>query len=175
MITTGGSDPYFAARAFTDAFLAEKKLAEEKLRYHIISGPFNTHTAQLHELYDENPQVEIHEHVTCMKEIMKQCDVALSATGSTIYEVSALGVPLIAFYFAENQRQGAEMLSEITHVINCGNYADDAGQTVGNAVKTLLKCVKDKEYRETLYHEERSLVDGQGAARIAQALIELTK
>lgn len=175
MITTGGSDPYFAARAFTDAFLAEKKLAEEKLRYHIISGPFNTHTAQLHELYDENPQVEIHEHVTCMKEIMKQCDVALSATGSTIYEVSALGVPLIAFYFAENQRQGAEMLSEITHVINCGNYADDAEQTVGNAVKTLLKCVKDKEYRETLYHEERSLVDGQGAARIAQALIELTK
>lgn len=175
MITTGGSDPYFAARAFTDAFLAEKKLAEEKLRYHIISGPFNTHTAQLHELYDENPQVEIHELVTCMKEIMKQCDVALSATGSTIYEVSALGVPLIAFYFAENQRQGAEMLSEITHVINCGNYADDAGQTVGNAVKTLLKCVKDKEYRETLYHEERCLVDGQGAARIAQALIELTK
>ena len=110
-----------------------------------------------------------------MKEIMKQCDVVLSATGSTIYEVSALGVPLIAFYFAENQRQGAEMLSEITHVINCGNYADDAEQTVGNAVKALLKCVKDKEYRETLYHEERCLVDGQGAARIAQALIELTK
>lgn len=175
MITTGGSDPYFAARAFTDAFLAEKKLAEEKLRYHIISGPFNTHTAQLHELYDENPRVEIHEHVICMKEIMKQCDVVLSATGSTIYEVSALGVPLIAFYFAENQRQGADMLSEITHVINCGNYADDAEQTVGNAVKALLKCVKDKEYRETLYHEERSLVDGRGAARIAQALIDMTK
>ena len=175
MITTGGSDPYFAARAFTDAFLTEKKLAEEKLRYHIISGPFNTHTAQLHELYDENPWVEIHEHVTCMKEIMKQCDVVLSATGRTIYEVSALGVPLIAFYFAENQRQGADMLSEITHVINCGNYADDAEQTVGNAVKALLKCVKDKEYRETLYHEERSLVDGRGAARIAQALIDMTK
>ena len=101
--------------------------------------------------------------------------MVLSATGSTIYEVSALGVPLIAFYFAENQRQGAEMLSEITHVINCGNIADDAEQTVGNAVNALLKCVKDKEYRETLYHEERSLVDGQGAARIAQALIDLTK
>lgn len=175
MITTGGSDPYFAARAFTDTFLSEKELEKSQIRYHIISGPFNMHAEELHKLYDENPWVEIHEHVTCMKEIMKQCDVVLSATGSTIYEVSALGVPLIAFYFAENQRQGAEMLSEITHVINCGNYADDAEQTVGNAVKALLKCVKDKEYRETLYHEERSLVDGQGAARIAQALIELTK
>lgn len=175
MITTGGSDPYFAARAFTDTFLSEKELEKSQIRYHIISGPFNMHAEELHKLYDENPWVEIHEHVTCMKEIMKQCDVVLSATGSTIYEVSALGVPLIAFYFAENQRQGADMLSEITHVINCGNYADDAEQTVGNAVNALLKCVKDKEYRETLYHEERSLVDGQGAARIAQALIELTK
>lgn len=175
MITTGGSDPYFAARAFADAFLSEKELQETQIRYHIISGPFNTHGEELHKLYDENPWVEIHEHVTCMKEIMKQCDVVLSATGSTIYEVSALGVPLIAFYFAENQRQGADMLSEITHVINCGNYAEDAEQTVRNAVKALLKCVKDKEYRETLYHEERSLVDGRGAARIAQALIDLTK
>lgn len=175
MITTGGSDPYFATRAFTDAFLSEKELKEAWIRYHIINGPFNTHTEELHKLYDENPWVEIHEHVTCMKEIMKQCDVVLSATGSTIYEVSALGVPLIAFYFAENQRQGADMLSEITHVINCGNYADDNAQTVENAVKALLKCVKDKEYRETLYHEERSLVDGQGAARITQALINLTK
>lgn len=175
MITTGGSDPYFAARAFADAFLSEKELEKSQIRYHIISGPFNTHGEELHKLYDENPWMEIHEHVTCMKEIMKQCDVVLSATGSTIYEVSALGVPLIAFYFAENQRQGADMLSEITHVINCGNYADDAGQTVGNAVKALLKCVKDKEYRETLYHEERSLVDGRGAARIAQALIDMTK
>ena len=175
MITTGGSDPYFSARAFTDAFLSEKELEKTQIRFHIISGPFNTHGEELHKLYDENPWVEIHEHVTCMKEIMRRCDVVLSATGSTIYEVSALGVPLIAFYFAENQRQGADMLSEIIHVINCGNYADDTAQTVENAVYALLKCVKNKEYRETLYHEERNLVDGQGAARIAQALINLTK
>lgn len=175
MITTGGSDPYFAARAFTDTFLFEKELEKSQIRYHIISGPFNMHAEELHKLYDENPRVEIHEHVSCMKEIMKQCDVVLSATGSTIYEVSALGVPLIAFYFAENQRQGAEMLSQITPVMNCGNFVDDVEQTVGNAVKALLKCVKDKEYRETLYHEERTLVDGQGAARIAQALMDLTK
>ena len=154
MITTGGSDPYFAARAFTDTFLFEKELEKSQIRYHIISGPFNMHAEELHKLYDENPRVEIHEHVTCMKEIMKQCDVVLSATGSTIYEVSALGVPLIAFYFAENQRQGADMLSEITHVINCGNYADDAEQTVGNAVNALLKCVKDKEYLSLIHISE---------------------
>lgn len=173
MITTGGSDPFFAAKAFTDAFLEEKKLQQEKIRYHIISGPFNTHAEELHQLYDMNPYVEIHEHVTCMKEIMKECDVVLSATGSTIYEVSALGIPLIAFYFAENQRQGAEMLSEITHVINCGNFAQDSKQVVEKAREALLHCLGQKKYRETLHREEKSLVDGQGAARIAKALIQL--
>lgn len=173
MITTGGSDPFFAAKAFTDAFLEEKKLQQEKIRYHIISGPFNTHAEELHQFYDMNPYVEIHEHVTCMKEIMKECDVVLSATGSTIYEVSALGIPLIAFYFAENQRQGAEMLSEITHVINCGNFAQDSKQVVEKAREALLHCLRQKKYRETLHREEKSLVDGQGAARIAKALIQL--
>lgn len=173
MITTGGSDPCFAAKAFTDAFLMEEELRETQIVYHIVSGPFNIYSNELHQLYDNNSQVEIHEHVTCMKEIMKECDVVLSATGSTIYEVSALGIPLIAFYFAENQRQGAEMLSEITHVINCGNFAQDSKQVVEKAREALLHCLRQKKYRETLHREEKSLVDGQGAARIAKALIQL--
>ena len=175
MITTGGSDPHFAAKAFADAFLAEEELQKAGIIYHIVSGPFNIYSKELHQLYDHNPQVRIHEHVTCMKEIMKECDVILSATGSTIYEVSALGVPLIAFYFAENQRRGAEMLHEITHVINCGNFAQTPELVIENARRTLLRCVQDREYRQTLYREEKALVDGQGAARIADALLQLGK
>lgn len=173
MITTGGSDPLFAAKAFTEVFLNEKKLQQEKIRYHIISGPFNTHTEELHQLYDMNPYVEIHEHVTCMKNIMKLCDVIVSATGSTVYEVCALGVPLITFYFAENQRPGAEEIQKVTDVINCGNYALNPIETVERAKESLIRCLEEKNYREILNKEEKRLVDGQGAARIAKALIRL--
>lgn len=173
MITTGGSDPFFAAKAFTDAFLAEKRLQQEGIRYHIISGPFNTHVEELHQLYDMNPYVEIHEHVTCMKDIMKQCDVIVSATGSTVYEVCALGVPLITFYFAENQKPGAEELQKITDVVNCGNYALNSTETVEKAKESLIRCLVEKSYREILNKEEKRLVDGRGAARIVKALIRL--
>lgn len=171
MITTGGGDALFATKAFMECFLKCEELKD--LRYHIVSGPFNTHAQELHWLYDARENVEVHEHVSCMKELMRQCDVILSATGSTIYEVSALGVPLIAFYFAANQQQGAERLSEITSVINCGNFAEKPQETVEMAKKTLLRCLKDRSYREALYREERQLVDGRGAARIAAALEEL--
>lgn len=175
MITTGGSDPYFAAKAFTDAFLANQILYRQHIRYHIISGPFNTHTSALKESYAANDHIVIYENVKSMKEIMRQCDVVLTATGSTIYEVSALGVPMIVFYFADNQRQGAEEINRKTDVINCGDFSKMPESTVEKAVCALLRCVQEKEYRELLQQEERQLVDGRGAYRIAEALAKLPK
>lgn len=171
MITTGGSDPFFAAKAFADAFLADKTLQEANIRYHIISGPFNTHVAELKELYSEHSHVVIHENVKSMKEIMRQCDVVLTATGSTIYEVSALGVPMLVFYFAENQRQGAEEIEKKTSVINCGDFSKEPKTVVDKAVDTLQRCVQEKSYRELLHQDEKKLVDGKGAYRIAEAVL----
>ena len=173
MITTGGSDPCFAAKAFTDALLANKTLQEANIRYHIISGPFNSHTEDLKALYGETPNVVIHEKVKSMKEIMRQCDVVLTATGSTIYEVSALGVPMLVFYFAENQRQGAEEIGKKTDVINCGDFSKEPKVVTDRAVNTILRCVEEKKYRKLLNKEEKTLVDGKGASRIAEALLKM--
>ena len=172
MITTGGSDPFFAAKAFVDAFLADKLLQEEKIRYHIISGPFNSHAEELKELYASHPRVVVHENVKSMKEIMRQCDVVLTATGSTIYEVSALGIPMLVFYFAENQRRGAEEIGNKTSVINCGDFSKHPKQVVHKAVETLIRCIQDREYRNRLRQDEKQLVDGKGACRIAKKLLE---
>lgn len=175
MITTGGSDPLFAAKAFTDAFLADKTLQRAKIRYHIISGPFNSHAQELKQMYTNHIDVTIYENVKSMKEIMRQCDVVLTAAGSTIYEVSALGVPMLVFYFAENQRQGAEEIGKRTSVINCGDFSKQSNEVVDKAVKTLQRCVLDKSYRELLMQDERKLVDGKGAYRIAEAINECGK
>lgn len=175
MITTGGGDPCFAAKAFTDAVLANKTLQREKIRYHIISGPFNSHADDLKVLYGEVPNVVIHEKVKSMKEIMCQCDIVLTATGSTIYEVSTLGVPMLVFYFAQNQKQGAEEIEKRTSVINCGDFSIDTKVVTDKAVNTILRCVQDKKYRELLNKEEKMLVDGRGAGRIAEAILQMNE
>lgn len=178
MITTGGSDPYFAAGAFADAFLsAEHKFCcgdnESSITWHIVSGPFNTYANRLKETYGEHNNVVIHEGLKDLKALMKRCDVVLTATGSTVYEVSALGVPMIAFYFAENQRQGAEELAELTDIVNVGCFSDDRDRVIGKAVEALKKCVNDKEYRMLLHKQERRLIDGKGADRIASEIFRL--
>lgn len=169
MITTGGSDPYFAAGAFADAFL----VAERDITWHIVSGPFNAFANQLKETYGKRDNVVIYEGLKDLKALMKRCDVVLTATGSTVYEVSALGVPMIAFYFAENQRQGAEALAKLTDIVNAGCFCDDRDSVIDKAVEALKKCVHDKKYRMLLYKQERQLIDGKGAGRIASEIFRL--
>ena len=180
MITTGGSDPHFAAGAFADAFLAaEHELCDgddkNQITWHIVSGPFNAFADRLKENYGEHENVVIHEGLKDLKTLMERCDVVLTATGSTVYEVSAVGVPMIAFYFAENQRQGAEELAELTDIVNAGCFCDDRDNVIGKAVEALKKCVDDKKYRMLLYEQERRLIDGKGAGRIASEIFRLQK
>lgn len=173
IITTGGSDPCFAAAALMDAFLRDSDLSDQKIHWHVISGPFNSFAQQLKSRYQTCDNVTIHENVKDMRSLLLRSDIVLSATGSTIYEVSSLGVPMIVFYFAENQRQGAEALEKMTDIVNSGCFASDAGAVTARAVEAMKKCVRQKEYRSLLHEQEKKLVDGKGAVRIANHLREL--
>lgn len=190
IITTGGSDPYFAAGAFADALCGDGMIAERDIHLHIISGPFNRFADELKHRYQCNTvqewqdhkiarpdggkvPVTIHENVKDMRSLFLQSDVVITATGSTIYEVSSLGVPMIAFYFAENQRQGAEALGTLTDIVNAGCFAAEPDAVVSGVKETLKRCIIDREYRGLLYRQERALIDGKGARRIAEQLTGL--
>lgn len=41
LITTGGSDPYFAAGAITDALIRDTMIMEKGIHLHLVSGPYN--------------------------------------------------------------------------------------------------------------------------------------
>jgi UDP-2,4-diacetamido-2,4,6-trideoxy-beta-L-altropyranose hydrolase len=166
MITTGGSDPLYATGTILD-----KLVSIPNITLHAVSGPFNKNADRLKAEYGNNKNIIIHENLKDLKALMKSCDVVITATGSTIYEVSALGVPMICFYFAENQRQGAEEIEKLTDIVNAGCFALDGDATAENIRKALLKCIDDYDYRNTIHTQEKKLVDGNGAYRIADRLI----
>lgn len=171
MLTTGGSDPKFISKAILEACLSEPKL--QNINYHVISGPFNRYEKELMSYVEEHEQITVYKNVKSMKEIMKRCDVILTATGSTLYEISSLGVPMICFYFADNQQPGARCLAEQTNITNAGNIIDFREMTLRNLKNALIHCVEDKGYRERIAYQEKQLVDGYGAERIADELLRL--
>jgi len=168
LITTGGSDKYNLAGKILQRVLEEERI--RALHYHVVSGAFNQNLPMLEALAEEYENVHIHKKVSRMSDLIKQCDVAISAAGSTLYELCAVGVPIICFSFAENQERMVESFVNKGIVSYGGHYLEQKEKLLDEMAETLQHLQTDFELRSRLSKQERKLVDGKGAIRIAECL-----
>lgn len=105
LITTGGSDPYHFCLNLLSCFQERLSslLAEPDFHLHILIGSLNKDRELLQELATELPYLMLHENVSDMAALMASCDLAVSAAGTTLYELCAAGIPAISYTFADNQ------------------------------------------------------------------------
>jgi UDP-2,4-diacetamido-2,4,6-trideoxy-beta-L-altropyranose hydrolase len=113
-------------------------------------------------------RVEVLPHVDDMTPHMLWADLAISAGGSTCWELSCLGLPMIVVPASEEQRLVAAALQEagvamIADLISEGGPLDLATQTEG--------LLSDSRTRAQMSTTVGQLVDGQGADRVARSLI----
>lgn len=170
-ISTGGSDKYNLAGTILECVLKDEKLKE--FTYHVICGKMNIHAEALKKLEEQCSNVCIHQNVTNMAEIMQKCELAISAAGSTMYELAALSIPIITFSFAENQKTAVKTFESKNAAVSVGDYTDsdkkDFQMRITDAIKDLCK---DGKKRSEMAANAHRMVDGRGAIRIAQALTE---
>lgn len=164
LITAGGGDSGNIAGRLLD------RLFDEKLEFHLTAGCFNPHYEALKQMEQEHENIHIHRDVSDMAELMLTVDVAVSAGGSTIYELAALGVPFVCFSCAENQEPQAEYIG--VHEVSgyAGAFHRDAGETEECVYRLFLELTADADRRRQYHRRERELVDGRGAKRLALAL-----
>jgi spore coat polysaccharide biosynthesis predicted glycosyltransferase SpsG len=98
-----------------------------------------------------------------MTAIYKQTDLAIGAPGVSQFERACCGVPTILI--AQNERQEAL----------CGAWAAtgaamQCGPKPANVAAALKRLVSDSTEVRTMRERGLSVVDGQGAARLAAAL-----
>ncbi|NNG03459.1 MAG: hypothetical protein HKM95_05085, partial [Inquilinus sp.] len=112
-------------------------------------------------------QVFVRHDLADMAAAMASADLAVSAAGSTLWELAFMGVPTLALVAAEGQRPaaaayGAAGLGDVIDLL-----AADGEARLGPAIATLLG---DAERRRTIAARGRAAVDGQGAARVCQRI-----
>ncbi len=98
---------------------------------------------------------------------MRDADVVLSAAGTTVWELCALGVPTVLMSIADNQQPVARQVQDAGAAVDLGWYEDLDPTSVADAVSRLLG---DDAARSKMSHAARALVDGRGAARVVRAL-----
>ena len=173
LITSGGSDPY----RFTE-LLASYLLSQNlEITLHIVVGKLFTNTKELESLASNNSAICLHYNVSDMASLMKQCDYAVSAAGTTLYELCALGIPCISFSMAENQKIMAETFSDTGAVPYAGDIQNKSSEDIHfiltNIKIHLISLSRDSSKRMAQHKIMRELVDGCGAVKIAERLCKL--
>lgn len=170
LITTGGTDQLGMALKLLNTFINNNELSE--LEYHIIVGRFNQYKEDIRRIAKENKNIILHENVSNMSQYMRCCDVAISAAGTTTFELAACGIPSICFEVADNQ-DGAYLWEEKGYMLYSGNAYKRQEDCLKKCEKYLVMLMNDSGLRERLSKNMQSLVDGKGALRIAKYLMNM--
>lgn len=166
LITTGGGDEENIAGQIL------KRLYREELMFHLVVGQFNPHYGELKLLEDTYPNIRLHCGVTDMAGLMTHADIAVTAGGSTIYELSALGVPFLCFSYAENQEALTEYIGKKEIAGFAGAYHRAATETLEALGRLFDGLLQDTNLRQRYHERELTLVDGRGAERLAKAIVD---
>jgi UDP-2,4-diacetamido-2,4,6-trideoxy-beta-L-altropyranose hydrolase len=169
LITTGGTDSRNIAGMLSARLADELK---RKVRLHVVVGGCNHNYPFLEELSQKEPCIVLHPNVTRMSELMCGCDLAVSAGGTTLYELCACGIPTIVFMMADNQEYPYEEFTK--EIMLPGGNAlvnvQDCISTIAMQVHSLLGA---PAHRQMLSRRMQSLVDGKGSHAIANKLFSV--
>ena len=167
LVTTGGSDPYH----FTLRFL--QAACHLPVSFHVVVGAFNTDKETL-SCFAANysDTIILHEQVTDMASLMSDCDFAISAAGTTLYELCALGIPSVSYTMADNQITTAAVFEEEGAIYYAGDIRlkEEVIPEILRRLEEITLMSDNFSKRMSAHKTMRGLVDTKGASRIAEAL-----
>ena len=165
LILSGGSDNFNIKSRML------KKIKEKgDWEITLICGKYSPDYEALKEEYSEDERVIIYKTVDNLKDYFSETDLVITAAGSTVYEISAVGVPAISYTFADNQLDNALSFDENGLISYAGDVRKD--DIFSNTLR-LIDLYKDEDYRLKLSGTLQKLVDGYGAKRIVDELEKL--
>jgi UDP-2,4-diacetamido-2,4,6-trideoxy-beta-L-altropyranose hydrolase len=164
LVTFGGSDPANLTQQLI-AILQRVKIRD--LRVIIVVGGINPRYDMLIEATGRLPGFSVLRNVDTMPSLMAWADLAISAGGSTSWELAYLGVPSVLCPVAPNQQQLVEDLR--AHGIVQVLSESDLGNP--DAAAAMIAGLLDNQAnRAELSANMRGLVDGSGPDRIISAM-----
>lgn len=161
LITMGGSDINDTTPAVVRAFDGIN------LHVDVIVGPgFENRPAIDRAAAETDATFDVVKNPDDLPERMLEADLAVSATGSTVYELLALRTPTIGLPQADNQEPIADALDERGAVVTLDETGTDG---LAGAIQSL---VDDPDRRRSLRDRGSALVDGQGVERVYDIITE---
>jgi spore coat polysaccharide biosynthesis predicted glycosyltransferase SpsG len=169
LVTMGGSDPDNVTLKVIQAL---QQVDMDGLEAIVVVGGSNPNHEELQAaVQDSRFPIRLESNVTHMPELMAWADVAVSAGGSTCWEIAFMGLPSLVLVLSENQQGIATGLDEAGVVLNVGWYTK---ASIAQVTKTLVVLLEDRGLRRRMGLQGRELVDGLGSERAVKFLQTLS-
>jgi UDP-2,4-diacetamido-2,4,6-trideoxy-beta-L-altropyranose hydrolase len=164
LVTMGGSDEH---NVTATVLQAQCLLGEGDIEIVVLVGGSNPHVKDLrHQIAKKGLKIELLTNVSNVGELMARSDLAISAAGSTCWELCLLALPSLLIDTADNQTAIAKEMQKRECAIHVGNRTVKP-EAIAQALHSLIESV---DRRRLLAENSRALVDGRGAARVVSIL-----
>ncbi|PJI09861.1 UDP-2,4-diacetamido-2,4,6-trideoxy-beta-L-altropyranose hydrolase [Clostridium sp. CT7] len=164
MITMGGTDPFFITLKLLDY------LKNEHYKFHVVIGKyFDDSYIEKLKSYKNLGNIKFYYNAD-MCSLMKNADICISAAGSTLYELCAVGVPSLSIIMAKNQIEVAKRFDSLKIIRNVGWYNKLSKQKILAEINNLSF---DYDMRRQVSIKSQKLVDGKGTFRITKEIMSI--
>ena len=175
LLSTGGADATHVAITLLRRFNKEIEAGNlEKVRLNILVGPFNgDKEAIMDESVTFPGRVNLYSDITDMPGFLSRFDAAMSAAGSTTYELCSMGIPTMLFCTADNQAQIFEAFKKNGLMMTAG-FTDKEMETVTDRLVDFMGIMSaNADLCEEYSKKALQVTDALGAIRIADNIINI--
>lgn len=161
LVTMGNSDPIGVTLKVIQAL---KQVHWDGLETIVVVGGSNPHYEILESEIQNSPfKIRLEHNVTMMSELMAWADIAITASGSTCWELAFMGVPSLVIGTADNQSGVLDQLDRSGLAVKLG-WHDQV--TASQIAHSCVEVLKSPRLRESLSQRCRTSVDGEGVDRV---------
>lgn len=164
LIYFGGADAKNLTGLAVDALLA---LERPDLAVDVVIEPTHAHARALAERLTGRRNFTAHGRLPTLAPLMLAADLAVGAGGATSWERCCLGLPALVITLAENQKPIAAELDRLGALRWLGHQDEVDAEALQRALAEVIRTGA----AEAWSRRALSLVDGLGAARVAEVLL----
>lgn len=165
LITVGGMDKDFNTIKILEL------IKKNNINIHVvIGGAFEEELIKkIENISKEFSSIKLYKNAN-MSELMSKCDMAISASGSTLYELCAMQVPTIGIVVADNQRDICKTLNNMEVIIGTDDIIYKDLNKLANIIR---EVITNKELRGKLVNNQKLLVNVSGVELVAKKISEI--
>jgi UDP-2,4-diacetamido-2,4,6-trideoxy-beta-L-altropyranose hydrolase len=166
LITLGGAD---SENVTFKVLQALRQIECQEIDVVVVVGGSNPHLQELQATIQNLPfAIVLKQNVANMPTLMAWADIAITAGGSTCWEIAFMGLPSLIIIQAQNQQEIAKNLDGIGSAKNIGWHT----LLPESLIQGINQFLNDSALRSSMSARAKQLVDGEGVDRVLMHLRE---